>query len=93
MTPGNPTVEEVAARLRCSVPTVFRLLKRGVLRRAPRAGRATTVLLASVEAFEAGPPVPATPANPRRSGSPPGRFNAAAELALFRKLSGVGDSH
>jgi hypothetical protein len=84
MTPvGNPTAKEVAERLRCSLRQVFYLLKRGVLQAAPRAGRARTVLLTSVEAFETQGMPEATPRCPRR---PTARFSASDEVAAFKAL-------
>lgn len=56
MTPLLHTVAEVAEILRCHRTQVFKLVKRGKLQVAPRAGKRTLVLRDSLLAFVASTP-------------------------------------
>ena len=76
------TVGRAAELLHCSRAQVFVLLGRGVLERAPRYGRATVIVTASVLRAAVRAPAPAVPKRTGRSK----RARVEAEAAAVRRI-------
>lgn len=78
------TVNEAGEIMKCDPRTVFQLIARGILVRAPKFGKQTVVYADSVyAALDAPPPAPRPPPE-RKKRTSKAEFNAAAWIAKVR---------